>query len=220
MHLKTSLVVILFLAINNNGVAQQSKPFAQNNKWLDLGFGFNYTNSTLTRFDNDIPVTGEDLSGFGILLNPKYQLFVKDNYCVGFHIGFEFDSFKNNGINYKISRYDYSVGVQNEYFFNVFKNVFFISGEVILGLHYINSDITLDNSELNGFDDPYFKGGFNINISYQLNQEFNFYIKFNDWITYLTTNENFYDFDKGLNLNNALENLINFPQFGFRYRIF
>lgn len=219
MHYKTLFAIILSLTFYKN-VAQNSKPFEQKNRWLDLGLGFNYANSNLTRFDNDIPVTGEDLSGLGILVNPKYQVFVLDNYSIGFNIGFGFESYKNNDIDYKIFRYDYSVGLQNEYFFNVFKNLIFISGEVVLGFHYINENISIENAELSGFDNTYFKSGFNINITTQISKELNFYIKLSDWITYLSTNENFYEFEKGLNGNNGLENFINFPQFGLRYRVF
>jgi len=214
------LLLIVFTLPIFDGVAQNSKPFEHKNRWLDLGLGFNYANSNLTRFDNDIPFTGEDLSGIGILINPKYQVFVLDKYSIGLNIGFGFESFKNNDINYKILRYDYSVGLQTEYFFNVFKNLIFISGELISSFHYIIEDISLENAELNGFDNTYFKSGLNINISTQISKKLNFYVKFSDWITYLSTDENFYEFENGLNINNGIDNFINFPQFGLRYRLF
>ncbi len=188
--------------------------------WLDLNLGLSFMNSDLGDFEDPFLLTDENRRNFGFIFQPKFQVFIQDRFSVGFHLGIALDEFENKQINFQQNKNNYFTGLQLEYYFLNVKNIFYISSEIDLGLHYLENTFTSSAIEISNSYHTYFKSGLHLKLNFIINSDWMFYAKFFDILTYTNSKNNFFGYDDGVQLNNSLDNFISFPQFGITRKLF
>jgi len=180
--------------------------------WLDLNLGLSFFISNEAALNEFAVITNEKPDYFGFLIQPKYQYFIKNKLSIGPHMGFGHENLFENSLDLDQSNQVYFAGIQTEYYFLKLKNIFYMSTELEASLQYFRM-ISVDSN-------VYFKSGLNFIISFLINDDFVVFVKLSDIISYTSSDENFYNLDKGFTINNTFNNFINFPQFGIRYNLF
>lgn len=188
--------------------------------WLDLNLGLSVMNSNLADFEDPFLLADENRRNFGLILQPKFQVFIKDQLSVGFHLGLALDEFENKQIDFQQNKNNYFVGLQTEYYFVNVKNIFYISSELDAGIHYLENKFSFASAEINDSYHTYFKSGLHLNFNFMISDDWVFYAKFYDLVSYTNSENNFFGYNEGFQLNNSLENFINFPQFGVMFKLF
>lgn len=196
----------------NNSNPNKTDFTAKNQHWLDLNLGLSFFSSNLSRIDNLQPILDDSRNYFGFIFQPKYQYFIKDKLSIGFHLGFGHESFENTSLNFNQDKQVYFTGIQSEYYVFDIDEIFYFSTELDADIQYL----VRNNSK----SKLYFKSGLHLNFSILFKDDFLIFVKFNDLVSFATSEDNFLYFDKGLSINNSFDNFINFPQFGIRYNLF
>lgn len=205
----------------NFGSVNSGPSFAkQGSHWLNLNLGLSFMNPNAANFDDPFLMTGENRRNFGIIAQPKFQVFIKDRLGVGFHLGTAFEEFENEEISFKQNKNNYFVGVQGEYYFLNLNDFFLMSSELDLGYHWMQQKVNTAASEINTSSSNYLKAGLSVNLNFILHDDWVLYAMFFDVLSYTSSENNFFDYSKGLQLNNSLENFVNFPQFGVLWKLF
>lgn len=192
----------------------------QGTHWLNLNFGLSFMNSDVANFDDPFLMMGENRRNFGIIAQPKFQVFLKDRLGIGFHLGSGLDEFENENINFKQNRYNYFAGLQTEYYFFIPSDFFLVSAEIDASLHYLDEQVNTSAAEVMDRSSTYFKSGLHLNLNFVVHDNWVVYAKFYDVFSYTTSANNFFDYGKGFKLNNSLQNFIHFPQFGVLWKLF
>ena len=217
------LLVMLFsiTAFGQTDSTNKSVSFAkQGSHWLNLNLGLSFMNSDVADFEDPFLMQGENRRNYALLAQPKFQVFLKDKLGVGFHLGLGLDEFENKNIDFKQNRANYFVGLQTEYYFLIPSDFFLVSAEVDAGFHYMNQQVNSAANEILEVSNNYFKSGLHLNLNFVVHDDWVVYAKIYDIFSYTTTDTNFYDYKKGFQLNNSLQNFINFPQFGVLWKLF
>lgn len=188
--------------------------------WLDLNLGLSVMNSNLADFEDPFLLADENRRNFGFIFQPKFQVFIKDRLSVGFHLGVALDEFENIQIDSQQNKNNYFAGLQGEYYFVNVKNIFYISSELDVGIHYLENKFSSNSLAINNSYHTYFKSGLHLNFSFMANEDWVFYAKFFDLVSYTNSENNFFGYDKGIQFNNSLDNFISFPQFGVMWKLF
>lgn len=230
LALSNFTLIFFLISFSCNLQAQDSTPlkkltadasFAEKGThWLNFNLGLSVMNSDLGNFEDPFLLADENRRNFGFIFQPKFQVFIKDRLSVGFHLGVALDEFENKQIDFQQNKNNYFAGLQTEYYFLNVKNIFYISTELDAGMHYLENKFKGDSFAINDSYHTYFKSGLHLNFSFMLQENWVFYAKFFDLISYTTSENNFFGYDEGIQFNNSLDNFINFPQFGVVWKLF
>lgn len=217
--IKNKSILLLFLVIqlgwsqsNVSSNANFSNFTDKGHHRLDLNFGLSFFISNEAALNEFAIINDESPDYFGLLLQPKYQYFIEDNWAVGFHIGFGHEDLFENSLDLDQTNQVYFTGVQTEYFFLKLKDIFYLSTELDASLQYF-----VRNSKDSNL---YFKSGLSLITTFLINDNFLVFLKLNDFMSFSSNENNFFRFDKGFSFNNSFDNFINFPQFGLRIKLF
>ena len=102
---------------DNNQLINSSVFIEKGTHWLDLNLGLSFMNSDLGDFEDPFLLAEENRRNFGFIFQPKFQVFIKDRFSVGFHLGLALDEFENKQIDFQQNKNNYFTGLQGEYYF-------------------------------------------------------------------------------------------------------